>query len=613
MARTDALSRWRHAALAALVAASASCGGGGDSGRVVPPPAPRTVLSGTLVADGTLTAGAIEAKPASGLPMVSAHDASGQYELIVEPMKPPYVLRALSPPLTSVATGPGITNVTPLTHLLVATLAGDDPNGFFDVLGPLGGADFSGIDAAAIADAGARLRERLRRQFDFELPDELVDVLGTPFEPVAGDPMFELIGRLRQMLEARGLTLSDLTATLAAQSRRCGQARLDMTGVDGAATFCPAELGTQTGIANPALTTYRFTDDLGESLELVAIDSSVQSLRIERNGVLRHGCTGTACTGLTIGAAGSDGRRKVHLDGVPLDGPAGRTQLSGTLTSGTGAVDVPCAGRRITLQAGSAAPEIECVARRIVTRQFGRRAYSFVGRLDGTRVLDVRADGGQVAWVALTRTFGGIEYRCIGSGCAGVTVEPPDAQGLRRIRLQGTPLHRSLGEGVIDPADVVTVSAELVSGATPPLPLEGCAAPVALTMQASDPERFELCDTLPGSSIGQDDTDGDGRFETLLTDTENLQGDRVEISFNRDLTQPNSVVFSRPFLDAGEVAYRCDGTACQGVTMTATSTGRFLFKLDGTVLTERLPDGTPGTRNVLVSGTVLSALFSAGD
>lgn len=579
----------------------AACGGGGDVRDPGPEPA-RVTVQGRLVDVQPVAAGTLTAKPRVGLPTTAAHGV-GSYELIVEQMQGPVVLLDGVSQLAGVALGPGTAHVTPLTHLLLAELQGDDPVRFFDVLGPVGGADFSRLTAEGLADAEQRLRQRLLHQFGLAVPAAVADFSTMPFEPVAGDPMAELLAALQAALERQGLTRADLVQQVALHGRQCERARVDLVSGDQRSTLCPAQRATAPAAAGPALTELRFTDDLGDTLlvQLLA-DAQVHAVRWQRGGRTLAACDGAACTGLTVGAPDAAGQRTLRFDGTPLGG----TRVSGTLVSGEGEVAPACAGRRFTALHGDGTVEEDCVARRVALRQYARVVHAFIGTLDGTRALDVRLDGDTVAWVALMRTYGGVDYRCAGAECRGVTLGAPDADGVRPITLAGTTLWRSLGGGQVDPQDTVRLDAALLSARTPAPPVTSCPSPVTMQLASSDGVTLPLCELNPGASIGFDDTDFDGRNETISTGSANALGDSVDITYNLDTARVVSLTSTRTFLDGSEPAWACDPDDCPHVSATLTADSRYLFRVDGTPLAEVLPDGTPGPRRLVLTGTLLS-------
>lgn len=129
------------ACLAALGALLAACGGGSDStspgqGTTVS----AQVLSGVAAAGAPL-AGLASVRDSSAVPREKSAVIAGDgaFSFDVAGLKPPYVLRAVGSvegsqrTLYSIADGPGIANINPLTHAALANAAGvDDPAEVYD-------------------------------------------------------------------------------------------------------------------------------------------------------------------------------------------------------------------------------------------------------------------------------------------------------------------------------------------------------------------------------------------------------------------------------------------------------------------------------------------------
>ncbi|HJV94564.1 MAG TPA: hypothetical protein VJ608_00950 [Albitalea sp.] len=156
----------------ALLLALAACGGGGSDPGPVQPQVCSTCTPGTL--SGTLASGAplalaeITVIDAVGTRVKATGNAAGGYKLDVATLQAPFVIEVLANVggetvlLHSFATaddvGKNAINVTPLTELITATLLGGNPA----TLLAAGSADFSKLNAAAIAAAEAALEARVQ-------------------------------------------------------------------------------------------------------------------------------------------------------------------------------------------------------------------------------------------------------------------------------------------------------------------------------------------------------------------------------------------------------------------------------------------------------------------
>ena len=168
----------------------AACGGGGggtptasngDSGATT------LSISGTAAAglplEGTVTIKDSSSSPVSRI--VTIED--GEYTVDVTGMTGPFIIRAEGTAggrvyvLHSAATGAdvnGTVNVTPLTDLVVANIAGDSAATLFD------SGNFSAVNAAALNAEAAKLKERLQPMLTAAGVNADIDLLRTPFTPL---------------------------------------------------------------------------------------------------------------------------------------------------------------------------------------------------------------------------------------------------------------------------------------------------------------------------------------------------------------------------------------------------------------------------------------------
>ncbi len=174
----------RMAAASALISALAACGGGGGGSGggagfpigVVPPtttPEPAVASSGTAAVGLPIVGGQVAMKCASGTTMTAVTESTGAWQASARNSDYPCVIqmsggtaggveRATS--LYSIASGPGVSNITPLTDLIVAALSGQEPGAWFASVtnGALSGA----ITPTGLSDAlGVWICRRLRRCF----------------------------------------------------------------------------------------------------------------------------------------------------------------------------------------------------------------------------------------------------------------------------------------------------------------------------------------------------------------------------------------------------------------------------------------------------------------
>ena len=178
---------------AAFCLSLAACGGGGsgpDDGN-----ATMLTLQGT-VATGRAVAGAeVQASCRVGSGSAKAA-ADGRYQLKIAGGALPCVLRATDPRdqsrwhsvSSSASVSSATVNITPLTEMLLARLAGQDPASYFDRFDPVQAA--SRLTGASLAAAQQELRQILSMAFDISTLNDFVSrplTAATAANPNGGD------------------------------------------------------------------------------------------------------------------------------------------------------------------------------------------------------------------------------------------------------------------------------------------------------------------------------------------------------------------------------------------------------------------------------------------
>jgi hypothetical protein len=211
--------------LAGLAAAAglAACGGGAST----PSPAPNVLtLSGTA-ATGNALAGTIDVKCASGTPQSTSSGADGRFTVNITGGVLPCAVRVTGPApgnlvLHSLAQGSGTSatvNITPVSEMMVARIAGQSPANFFAAFNP------AKVTAAAIADAEqavAPLLTQVKASSGSNiaalhpLTDPLVaKVSGSS---TAGNDFDKLLDDLSAALSAAGTPLASVVQSVASNS-----------------------------------------------------------------------------------------------------------------------------------------------------------------------------------------------------------------------------------------------------------------------------------------------------------------------------------------------------------------------------------------------------------
>ncbi|MDI1246288.1 MAG: hypothetical protein PSV24_12915 [Rhodoferax sp.] len=186
---------------ALLVGAGLSACGGSDSPSV-------PTLGGTAAIGAPIVGGTVNVQCAAGAALSTTTAAStGAWQVTISGQTLPCKIEVsgggLAQPLYSLAIGFGIANITPLTDLVVASLAGISPATWF---GDTSAGSFQAINASAVSGAVTQIRTAL------DLTDiNSLDPITSSFTPVPGNPM-------DGALEALRTVVSDYAALLSAAS-----------------------------------------------------------------------------------------------------------------------------------------------------------------------------------------------------------------------------------------------------------------------------------------------------------------------------------------------------------------------------------------------------------
>lgn len=168
-----------------------ACGGGGSSSDSATPPDvdPSTSITGVAAA-GLPLIGTVTVRDAKGVTRSDTLEAgdNGSYSIDVSGLTAPFVFRAVGHAggreyvVHSAATEAdvgGVINVTPLTDLVLSNIAGQVAASYFE------SADYSGLTGEALDAEVAKLRERLLPVLQAMGVDSSIDLLRTPFTPLA--------------------------------------------------------------------------------------------------------------------------------------------------------------------------------------------------------------------------------------------------------------------------------------------------------------------------------------------------------------------------------------------------------------------------------------------
>jgi hypothetical protein len=197
-----------------------ACGGGGSSDEPAPGPAP-LALTGVAATGAPISGQTVEAKCSSGTGTATSN-ADGSYTISVTGGVLPCVLKitpATGPALYSVATGTGSSataNISPVTHLVVASLTGGDPAAYFTGFDATAAA---GVTDAKVTAAVTAVKETLTAAgVDLGTIDVLAGTLPPAAGTTAGNAYDQALDALAAKLTTTGTTLTTLTTTVAATS-----------------------------------------------------------------------------------------------------------------------------------------------------------------------------------------------------------------------------------------------------------------------------------------------------------------------------------------------------------------------------------------------------------
>jgi hypothetical protein len=214
---------WGLAIATATLLGLTACGGGGGSAPIAPT-ATTTTLSGTAATGAAMANATVSISCASGSGTTTTA-ANGSYSKDLTSITLPCALKAVSSDgttvLYSVATvttsSTQVANITPLTQLLVASLAGTDPAAFFT---NFNASTASSVTENSVSAAQAAVLTTLSNAgLDASsLPDLLTGTLVAATSTTSGNAYDIVLDTLKNQLANSGTTLATLTTAVAAAS-----------------------------------------------------------------------------------------------------------------------------------------------------------------------------------------------------------------------------------------------------------------------------------------------------------------------------------------------------------------------------------------------------------
>lgn len=638
---------WRVcAATLALLLTACGGGGGGDggslatatptlSGRVTNGATPTDIRALQITVKGNVgTARTAEGRltPVDG----------GDYLASLSQLSGPYLISdsagASSGGLYSVATAPGVANLTPLTTLLVAQLLGAEPHDAFAAQGARGG--FTAADDASIAAAEQQVRRYLKREFGFEVPNSLGAFVTAAFSRVAGDPMYDTLTALVARIGTAGDYSSVVTA-VAQESARCKVERVRVQAGATVDDFCPFSKSNEPDANDSTVQVLSFTNRHGDTLTLQLRGTTVLRVQLTTAEGATSACNDAACTGITLGTPAGDLSQTIAFSSTPLAGSSGSVMLTGSLRSGAPGIPlpgVPCTSNRFYLiheatrtAEGYCAPDDFGIGASGQSLPSGtsRRTYTFNDGVGGPSI-EVVTQGTTLvrALVYTTDPDTGAatpRYQCRGGGCVGVTLGATTVDQslgvpivLQPIRFDRAVLASVLPDGSLSATDAVTVEATLTGyhiddpSALPLQPLP-CApgAPVVASLPSDRAQPIAVCEPA--------DTQGFTLRSTFVDDVGNLvmslsglltdgaggyaSGNAITVTVS-----PAAAVLSVTFDEINGPRYQCSAAACTGILVSAPNgNGERTISFSNTSLQEMGTGGLVADRVTLLNGTMLAA------
>ncbi|WP_156466837.1 hypothetical protein [Methylibium sp. Root1272] len=635
--------RGRCGVLACTVAVLvAACGGGGTTSDVDGQPSPvRAELTGIVTPGYVVENNEPGSSPIQGRIVVSAKGSRGiirssdnygagqanEHRTGLTDLDPPYMLRnALVDGsfLVSVATEPGRANVTALTTLLVAQLLGADPASAFDSYSGSATANIARITDARIAEAQTAVTAYLQDVLGVEVQSGTASFTQAVFEARDGDPMYDTMVALNARLTADGITLTDLSQTLAAQARLCLAESITVTVGGQPSRFCTATKNGLPETADPTVMAYVVTDPNGATLTLRLRGNDLLTERYVTAEGVAYDCSAAGCTGLVLGTPAGDLSRAATF----TDARIGSAVLNGSLTlpaPGPAIPVLPCDNNRYALVYPDFSLAAECIDASDpfgIGGMFGgnaglpRTAVTFGG------ALSVYFEEGNLLSITALRPYTDpgtgqpVIFKCVGAECAGAVLGAPELNydygpelTLRSLTLTGVQLRALNADGT---------PATLTDAAT----LQGS----FLTIEYIDPAEFS---PQPNDCLGTTDhffgqvsfgaqtvTDicpAPGSKTTTQSGAGDLDIDvfgSVPIGMNpRVLLQIRGGVVTR--IDASGMSYSggnflCTSDCSNVVVGAPNGAGERTVTFNGAVLHEIEPADLPGNRTVTLNGSFIA-------
>lgn len=636
------LFRGRRGALLACACAVlvSACGGGTTGDTDEQPPAVRAELAGVVSPGFDLDAQIPEpgSSPITGRIVVSVKGSRGiirtsdsfgagpadEHRTSLAELDAPYMLRFSLVDgsfLVSVATEPGRANVTALTTLLVAQLLGTDPGSAFDSYSASATANIARITDARIAEAQTAVTAYLQNVLGVPVQSGSASFTQAVFVAQPGDLMYDTMVALNAKLATDGITLTDLSQTIAAQARLCLTESITISLGGSTSRFCTASKSGLPETVDPSVMAYVFTDPAGATLTLRLRGNDLLTERYVTAEGVAYDCSAAGCTGLVLGTPAGDLSRSATFTNARI----GAAVLNGGLTlpaPGPAIPVLPCDNNRYALVYPDFSFAAECVDANDpfgIGGMFGaddglpRISFSIGG------ALHVYLEGESVLSITALQPFTNpgtgqpVFFKCVGAECAGAVLGDPELNydygpelTLRSLTLAGVQLRALNADGTpaagVDPA-TLQGSFTTIQYIQPSPALNDCVGATDLVdgqlSFRADPVR--ICpDAVSGIKNAFVAPDGELTLNVVgsTPDGSGLPSPTLRV------VVPAGGGPQVTLIEAQQ--YTCT-SGCTGITVgVPNGAGERLVTFSGAVLREIEPAGLPGTRTITLNGSFVA-------
>ncbi|MBS0448298.1 MAG: hypothetical protein JSR59_20415 [Proteobacteria bacterium] len=479
----------------ACAAAVVACGGGSDPRDEPPVQATATFTAPLPVAsDGSIVSAPVSAKGTSGTPRTTT-PAAGEttYALSAADLQGPYMLQGPGGVAATLQTGRA--NLTELTSLQAGVLFGQDALAAYAAFGG-NPAQSALLTAANRQAAQAKVTDFVQNVLGVTVKSADADFVTSPYQPVAGDPMFDTLVALDARIAALGPeAYQTLVTDLVAEAGRCLVEKVSIQAAGASFDFCPATKTATHETSDTTVIDYVFADHAGDVLTVRVRGDTVLDASYVTAAQATYACSG--CSTITLGTPSADDSRTLTFAATAFAGGSGSAVVSGTLTGAVPDVvlpTLPCNDNRYFLVLPDRSVLADCVS--ISTGlnflgipasagiQQGSTAYATYAfaNLDGSNsvpapavptAVNVVLNGGDLVSVTVTHrdpTSGALttDYKCRASDCSGVSVGPATVNTdfgfnieIRTITFAGTPLAAVGADGTLSSGTTAQLSGSL--------------------------------------------------------------------------------------------------------------------------------------------------------